>query len=114
MPVSGTILMTPAMMMNACTAISVVRPTALPSVAAPADRLTAQQAATTTEPEVITSQLPGGFTSMATISAVTDLTLASSRPQLPLKQRPYYRVLIQGEQLEPKSGRADDFAWPPS
>lgn len=94
--------------------VSVVRPTALPSVAAPADRLTAQQAATTTEPEVITSQLPGGFTSMATISAVTDLTLASSRPQLPLKQRPYYRVLIQGEQLEPKSGRADDFAWPPS
>ena len=51
---------------------------------------------------------------MATISAVTDLTLASSRPQLPLKQRPYYRVLIRGEQLDPKSGRADDFSWPPS
>ena len=94
--------------------VSVVRPTAQPSAAVPADGLTAQQAATTTEPEVITRQLPGGFTSMATISAVTDLTLASSRPQLPLKQRPYYRVLIQGEQLEPKSGRADDFAWPPS
>jgi len=93
--------------------VSVVRSTALPSDAA-AGGLTPQQAATTTEPEVITSALPGGFTSMATISAVTDLTLASSRPQLPLKQRPYYRVLIQGEQLEPKSGRADDFAWPPS
>lgn len=93
--------------------VSVVRPT-LPNTSPPADGLTAQQAITTTEPEVIKSPLPGGFTSMATISAVTDLTLASSRPQLPLKQRPYYKVLIRGEQLEPKSGRADDFAWPPS
>jgi uncharacterized protein len=93
--------------------VSVVRPS-LTAQPASADGLTAQQAATTTEPEVITSPLPGGFTSMATISAVTDLTLASSRPRLPLKERPYYRVLIRGEQLEPKSGRADDFAWPPS
>jgi len=30
-----------------------------------------------------------------------------------LSQRPYYKVLIRGEQLDPKSGRADDFAWPP-
>lgn len=93
--------------------VSLVQPT-LPNASTAADSLTAQQAAATAEPEVITSSLPGGFTSMATISAVTDLTLASSRPQLPLKQRPYYRVLIRGEQLDPKSGRADDFSWPPS
>ena len=68
----------------------------------------------TTEPEVITSDLPDGFTAVATISAVADLSLASSRPRLPLSQRPYYKVLIRGEQLEPKSGRADDFAWPPA
>lgn len=67
----------------------------------------------TTEPEVITTELPGGYTAVATISAVTDLSLASSRPQLPLSQRPYYKVLIRGEQLDPKSGRADDFTWPP-
>jgi hypothetical protein len=91
--------------------VSLVSP-ALPNAALQAAGQTPEVA--TTEPEVITSPLPGGFTSMATISAVTDLTLASSRPRLPLKQRPYYRVLIRGEQLEPKSGRADDFAWPPS
>jgi hypothetical protein len=68
----------------------------------------------TTEPEVITGDLPDGFTAVATISAVADLSLASSRPRLPLSQRPYYKVLIRGEQLEPKSGRADDFAWPPA
>lgn len=66
------------------------------------------------DPEIITEELPGGYTAIATISAVTDLTLASSRPRLPLVQRPYYRVLIQGEQLDPKTGRADDFSWPPS
>jgi hypothetical protein len=30
-----------------------------------------------------------------------------------LSQRPYYKVLIKGEQLPAKAGRADDFAWPP-
>jgi hypothetical protein len=93
--------------------VSVVRPT-IPNAAIQADRLTQPASVATTEPEVITSELPGGFTAVATISAVTDLSLASSRPRLPLSQRPYYRVLIRGEQLEPKSGRADDFAWPPS
>jgi uncharacterized protein len=94
--------------------VSVVRPT-IPDATLQADRLASQPAiVATTEPEVITAELPGGFTAVATISAVTDLSLASSRPRLPLSQRPYYRVLIRGEQLEPKSGRADDFAWPPS
>jgi hypothetical protein len=92
--------------------VSVVRPTYEAKV--PAADLVAEEADTNTQPEVITEELPGGYTAMATISAVTDVTLASSRPRLPLAQRPYYRVLIQGEQLEPKSGRADDFAWPPS
>jgi hypothetical protein len=94
--------------------VSVVRPTAT-NTPVQAAILEAEPAeASSPEPEVITSELPGGFTAMATISAVTDLSLASSRPRLPLSERPYYRVLIQGEQLEPKSGRADDFAWPPS
>jgi hypothetical protein len=66
------------------------------------------------EAEMITRELPGGLTAVATISAVTDPSLASSRPRLPLSQRPYFKVLIKGEQLPPKAGRADDFAWPPS
>jgi len=92
--------------------VNVVRPSFNPSAAA-AD-FAVESSAASSEPEVITEELPGGYTAMATISAITDLTLASSRPLLPLTQRPYYRVLIRGEQLEPKSGRADDFAWPPS
>ena len=95
--------------------VSVVRPTlSNAAVHAPAGLAPQPINVATTEPEVIKSELPDGFTAVATISAVADLSLASSRPKLPLSQRPYYKVLIQGEQLEPKSGRADDFAWPPS
>ena len=94
--------------------VNVVRPTFNTTAIAGADLLPQPVNQGATDPEVITEELPGGYTAIATISAVTDLTLASSRPRLPLRQRPYYRVLIRGEQLEPKSGRADDFAWPPS
>jgi uncharacterized protein len=93
--------------------VSVVRPTRASSIPA-ADLAEDSANASSAEPAAITEELPGGYTALATISAVTDLTLASSRPQLPLSQRPYYRVLIRGEQLEPKSGRGDDFTWPPS
>jgi uncharacterized protein len=93
---------------------SVVRPALAPAaVQAPSGLASQPINVSTTEPEVIKSDLPDGFTAVATISAVADLSLASSRPRLPLSQRPYYKVLIRGEQLEPKSGRADDFAWPP-
>jgi hypothetical protein len=61
---------------------------------------------------MISSDLDGSLTALASISAVNDLSVASSKPRLPLTQRPYYKVLIQGEQLKPKAGRADDFAWP--
>jgi hypothetical protein len=94
--------------------INVVRPMIPNSELQPANLAPQPLNIATTEPQVITAEIPGGFTAVGTISAVTDLSLASSRPRLPLSQRPYYRVLIRGEQLEPKSGRADDFAWPPS
>ena len=64
--------------------------------------------------EMITSELGNGLTAVATLSSVADPSLASSRPRLPLSQRPYYKVLIKGEQLKPKTGRGDDFTWPPS
>jgi len=93
--------------------VSVVRP-AIDQTLQAAQGLTPQgPAAATPEAEMITSELSNGLTAVATISSVTDLSLASSRPRLPLSQRPYYKVLIKGEQLKPKAGRADDFAWPP-
>jgi hypothetical protein len=65
------------------------------------------------ESETISSDLPDGLTALSSISSASDLS-GSSKPKLPLTERPYYKVLIEGEQLKPKAGRADDFAWPRS
>jgi len=92
--------------------VNVVRP-AIDQTLQAAQNLAPQGAAASPEAEMITSELSNGLTAVATLSAVTDLSLASSKPRLPLSQRPYYKVLIKGEQPKPKAGRADDFAWPP-
>lgn len=94
--------------------VSVVRP-AIDQTLQAAQSMTPQGAAQAApDAEMITSELSNGLTAVATLSSVADPSLASSRPRLPLSQRPYYKVLIKGEQLKPKEGRGDDFAWPPS
>jgi hypothetical protein len=93
--------------------ISVVRPAISDSSLKAAAQSAASSGAGMQDAETITDALPGGLTAVATLSVTTDLSLTSSRPRLPLSQRPYYRVLIKGEQLKAKSGRADDYAWPP-
>ena len=94
--------------------VAVVRPVISATTLEAAQSLTPQGAAASLpDSENITGDLPGGLTALASISSVNDPTVASSKPRLPLTQRPYYRVLIKGEQMKPKSGRADDFTWPP-
>ena len=94
--------------------VSVVRP-AIDQTLQAAQGLTSQGAPQGgSDAEMITSELGNGLTAVATLSSVADPSLASSRPRLPLSQRPYYKVLIKGEQLKPKTGRGDEFAWPPS
>ncbi len=108
---SGT---TPGLQQSQVGEVSVVRP-AMDSTLQAAQGLLPQGAnSSLPEPEMITSELGNGLTAVATLSSVTDFSLNSSKPRLPLSQRPYYKVLIKGEQLKPKAGRADDFAWPPS
>jgi uncharacterized protein len=95
--------------------VDVFRPVISSTALEAAQSLTPQGAAASlTDAENIASELPGGLTALASISSVNDPSVASSKPRLPLAQRPYYRVLIQGEQLKPKAGRGDDFAWPRS
>jgi hypothetical protein len=95
--------------------VDVVRPVISATTLEAAQSLTPQGAAASLpDSENIMGDLPGGLTALASISSVNDPTVASSKPRLPLTQRPYYRVLIKGEQLKPKPGRADDFTWPHS
>jgi uncharacterized protein len=96
--------------------VDVIRPVISATTLEAAQNMTPQAAAAASlaDAENIASDLPGGLTALGSISSVNDPTVASSKPQLPLTQRPYYRVLIKGEQLKPKAGRADDFTWPRS
>jgi uncharacterized protein len=62
--------------------------------------------------EVLVREIPGGLTLSRTISTV-DSAGAPQRRALP-SQTPFFRVLVKGERLEPKPGRADDIVWPPA
>jgi hypothetical protein len=106
---------TPATAESKVGEIDVVRPVISATTLEAAKSLAPQGAAASLpDAENVTGDLPGGLTALASISSISDPTVASSKPRLPLTQRPYYRVLIKGEQLKPKAGRADDFTWPPS
>ena len=89
--------------------VSVLRPELSKAAAIAA----ARSAGYAPEGETIAGELGNGLTALASVSPINDPTL-SSLQSLPLTQRPYYRVLIKGEQLKPKIGRADDFSWPRS
>jgi hypothetical protein len=95
--------------------VDVLRPEISATTLEAAQNLTPQGAAASLpDSENISSDLSGGLTALASISTVNDPSVASSKPRLPLTQRPYYKVLIKGEQLKPKAGRGDDFTWPRS
>jgi hypothetical protein len=61
--------------------------------------------------EVLVREIPGGLTLSRTIS-VAATPGVQPRRALP-SQTPFFRVLVKGERLEPKDGRADDITWPP-
>jgi len=94
--------------------VQLVRP-AIPATTFEAAQAMTPQGAGSAMPEseMISSDLPDGLTALSSISSASELS-GSSKPKLPLTERPYYKVLIEGEQLKPKAGRADDFAWPRS
>ena len=92
--------------------VELVRPAIAETTLEAAQSMTPQGAGSSMpESEMISSDLPDGLTALSSISSASDLS-GSSKPKLPLTERPYYKVLIEGEQLKPKAGRADDFAWP--
>lgn len=61
--------------------------------------------------DVLVREIPGGLTLSRTISTAATPGVQARRA-LP-SQTPFFRVLVKGERLEPKDGRADDITWPP-
>ncbi|NJO22632.1 MAG: DUF459 domain-containing protein [Sphingomonadales bacterium] len=91
-------------------AIDILRPALPASVVAAVTRRESSDKASQVG-DSITSEISGGLTIVSSVSTSADGATVDRR-RLPATQTPYYRVLVKGEQLQPKPGRADDFSWP--
>lgn len=63
--------------------------------------------------EPLVEMLPNGATVISSVSSLTEGSAAAQRQRRNSgPQSPYYIVMIKGERLASKPGRADDFSWP--
>lgn len=85
--------------------IEIVRPAIPASVVA----LMARREGSGQRGDLIVDQIAGGYTLMSSITPPG----GGNRGRLSPTQAPYFRLLVKGERLQPKPGRADDVAWPP-
>ncbi|MEM7619455.1 MAG: hypothetical protein AAF228_03165 [Pseudomonadota bacterium] len=60
---------------------------------------------------LIAKTIGSDLTALASITPANELTLKAAKQSVPLQQTPYYKVLVLGETLPSKPGRADDFIW---
>lgn len=61
--------------------------------------------------EQLAVDIGNDLTALATISLANILSARGARQQLPLSERLYYRVLVQGEKLKAPEGRIDNYSW---
>ena len=59
----------------------------------------------------VQAQIAGGLTAVSSITPSSAFGGRAGARKVPVTQTPYYRVLVKGELLTPKPGRADDFRW---
>ncbi|MFN3869326.1 MAG: DUF459 domain-containing protein [Hyphomicrobiaceae bacterium] len=60
----------------------------------------------------VVDQIPGGLTVISSITPSGDGAAAGGRRRLSPAQTPFFRVLVKGERLAARPGRADDVSWP--
>jgi hypothetical protein len=60
--------------------------------------------------DTLIDQIPGGLTVMSSVTPASEA--GGARRKLSPTQSSYYRVLVKGERLPPRPGRADDTSWP--
>jgi uncharacterized protein len=60
--------------------------------------------------DILVEQIPGGLTVVTTITPAGES--GAARRRLSPTQAAYFRVLVKGERLASKPGRADDLTWP--
>ena len=57
------------------------------------------------------ADLLGGFTVLSSIATSADMQ-SRGRQQQPLTESPFFKLLVRGDGLSSRPGRADDFQWP--
>ncbi|MEQ1697527.1 MAG: DUF459 domain-containing protein [Hyphomicrobiaceae bacterium] len=62
--------------------------------------------------DLLIDQIPGGLMVMSSITPATDPATGEARRRLSPTQTPYFRVMVKGERITPRAGRADDVSWP--
>jgi hypothetical protein len=85
--------------------IEILRPAIPASVVA----LMARREGSGQRGDLLVDQIAGGLTLMSSITP----SGSRDRGKLSPTQAPYFRLLVKGERLQPKAGRADDVTWPP-
>ncbi len=61
--------------------------------------------------DALVDQIPGGLTVMSSITPASE-SGAGARRKVSPTQSSFFRVLVRGERMTPKPGRADDASWP--
>jgi len=61
---------------------------------------------------VLVDQIAGGLNIMSTVTEANDGSVDGAMRRLSPAQSPFFRVLVKGERIEARAGRADDFSWP--
>lgn len=106
---NAQILLPAALSRGSAMKVEIVRPTIPGAVLAHIRG--SRQARAAEQGQTIPADLQGGLTTMSSIANAGDAG-AGGKSAVPLTQSPYYKVLVKGDPLTPKPGRADDFSWP--
>jgi len=91
--------------------IPILRP-AIPSAVVSHIRRRSRSSRATSVGQDLRVDLSGGQTVVSSITPLNEGSGPGGRRNVPVTQTPYYKVLVKGERLSPKPGRADDFRWP--
>ena len=91
--------------------ITIVRP-AIPAAVVSHIRRRSRSAAAASFGRPLPVGLEGGAVVLGTVATSDPSGANGVRRSVPVTQTPYYKVLVKGETLPPKPGRADDFRWP--
>ncbi len=62
--------------------------------------------------DTLVDETANGINIMSTVTPASEATAVDQRRKLSLAQSPFFRVLVKGERMQSRLGRADDFAWP--